>query len=103
MDIEGVAVVRNLSMNSGTQKEKWVLPLSSSYTPEFNPVKSSIRFFRNGLEITGDLTKAIGFATQLKQLDSLLYHTTFNELEDHFSGKDRNLSSYYSVQNHYQY
>ncbi|MEM7513456.1 MAG: hypothetical protein AAF388_21190 [Bacteroidota bacterium] len=100
-DIEGVAVVRNLSMNSGTQKEKWVLPLSSSYTPEFNPVKSSIRFFRNGLEITGDLTKAIGYATQLKQLDSLLYHTTFNELEDNFSGKDRNLSSYYSVQNHF--
>ena len=101
MDIQGVAVVRNLSMSSGNQKEKWVLPLSNSYTPEFNPLKSNIRFFRNGLEISGDQKKAIEYATQLKQMDAFLSHTASNELEDNFSGRDRELSSYYSLQNHF--
>lgn len=101
MDVEGVGVVRGLTMVAGTKREKWVLNLAENYTPEFQAMISSIRFFRGGLEIKVDQSKAIEYATQKKQAFSNRAAVDGGYDRKVQGGRARQLQAYESVQHHF--
>lgn len=96
MDIPGVAVVRTIAL--GAAKEKWVLPLNTSATPQFDPLSSQIRFFRGGVEIKVDRAKAEAYAIKKRLAQGIRARVEGGYTLTHRPGKKRPIAEYRSIQ-----
>ena len=57
-DVEGVVVVKNITVGSGSQEEEWVLSLDAQKTPKFDVSTTQITLVRHELEASVDYKRA---------------------------------------------
>lgn len=104
MDKKEVLALHDLSLGTGSETlKKWALDLDLSKTPKLDPkgTLNSLTFAKNGLNVRIDKERV--FQLYLEKRDQHQYGILPEAGRDIVSteAKDRNLESYYTIQNHF--